>query len=173
VTSQPYQRGGDERLHLLSQVNLFLFQLGGYLFQQQQYLDTFADGLLSFFMICNLLFFFSVFVAQVYYKLRHQTRKLVNAFRTCGTCDRCPASCICFDSCRRTIPNRSKSDVQMDMELMSAASTIQGATSSAPSSPMHRHPEFEPPPPPPPPPSSPPHRESDPPPPPAEEYQAD
>ena len=46
VYRAPYKRDADERLHLLAQVNIFLFLLAAYVFLGGETLDSTSDALM-------------------------------------------------------------------------------------------------------------------------------
>lgn len=82
LSKEPYVRTTDERLHLLAQVDLFLFMLSGYVFQIGETLDTGSDVLMSIFLLFVTFFFLAAFIYQVWYKLQAAYKNLTGAFLT-------------------------------------------------------------------------------------------
>jgi len=60
----PYYRKGDDRLHQLAQVELFLLLLAGYIFYNGLGLDFKSDLLMSIFLVVVVLGFIGLFFAQ-------------------------------------------------------------------------------------------------------------
>jgi len=85
LLKQPYFRKGDDRLHMLAQIELFLLQLAGYIFYNGIVLDKKSDVLMSVFLVIVVLGFIILFFFQtinIFRKLLlhcHQEKKAKKA----------------------------------------------------------------------------------------------
>jgi hypothetical protein len=61
----PYRRKGDDRLHLLAQVEVFLLLLSVHVFSNELFYNSVLDAVLSVALIMLTLTFFAFFVPQV------------------------------------------------------------------------------------------------------------
>jgi hypothetical protein len=66
LVKDPYVHENNQRLHLVAQVDLFLYMLGGYIFQERDSLDPSSDLVVSVVLIMSSVGFVVLFLMQVF-----------------------------------------------------------------------------------------------------------
>lgn len=105
----PYLLAEHERLHMMAQIDLFLFLLAGYVMLRAHAQQTLTDDIvLSVFLIISSLITFAVFLKYAYRKLIDLGKTMLGVLPSakntlCGCC----ASCSCCNNNQKEQPSSS------------------------------------------------------------------